>query len=118
MDHPVPVGVVERVGHLPGDPHRVLDRELLLADQPGAEALALDERHDVEHEPAGLARVEEAEDVRVLQVGGGLDLGEEALGAQDSGELGPEHLEGDLAVVAEVVGEVDRRHSALAQLTL
>jgi hypothetical protein len=37
--------------------------------------------HAGEHEPAGLARVEEAEDVGVLQVGGGLDFGEEALGA-------------------------------------
>ena len=54
----------------------------------------------------------------MLQVGGGLDLGEEALGADDGGELGPQHLDRDLAVVLEVVGEVDRGHAALAQLAL
>ena len=39
-------------------------------------------------------------------------------GADDGGELGAEHLEGDLPVVLEVVGEVDGRHAALAQLAL
>ena len=34
------------------------------------------------------------------------------------GELGPEHLDGDLAVVLEVVGEVDRGHAARAELAL
>ena len=31
---------------------------------------------------------------------------------------GLEHLDGDLAVVLHVVGEVDGRHAALAELTL
>ena len=43
---------------------------------------------------------------------------EEALGAQDGGQLRPQHLERDLAVVAEVVGQVDRRHPALPELAL
>ena len=47
-----------------------------------------------------------------------LDLREEPLGADDGGELGAEHLDGDLAVVAEVLGEVDGGHAALAQLAL
>jgi hypothetical protein len=85
VDHPMPMRVVERVGHLTGDPHRVVHRKLLLPDEPRAEALALDERHDVEHHPCGLARVEQAEDVGVLQVGGGLDLAQEPLRAQDGG---------------------------------
>ena len=54
----------------------------------------------------------------MLQVGGGLDLGEEPLGAEDGGELGVQHLERDLAVVLEVVGEVHRRHAARAELAL
>ena len=56
--------------------------------------------------------------MRVLEVGGGLDLGEEALGTDDGGEFGAEDLDGDGAVVLEVVGEVDRGHAALAQLPL
>ena len=47
-----------------------------------------------------------------------LDLAEEALGAERGGELGAEHLDGDLAVVLQVVGEVDRGHAALAELAL
>ena len=43
---------------------------------------------------------------------------EEPLGAEHGGELGPEHLERDLAVVLEVLGEVDGRHAALAELAL
>ena len=54
----------------------------------------------------------------MLQVGGRLDLGQEALGADHGGELGPQHLERDLAVVPQVVGEVDRRHAAGAELAL
>ena len=39
-------------------------------------------------------------------------------GAEDGRQLRPEHLERDLAVVAEVVREVDRGHAALPQLAL
>ena len=49
----------------------------------------------------------------MLEVGGGLDLGEEAFGADDGGEFGAEDLDGDGAVVLEVVGEVDGGHAAL-----
>ena len=54
----------------------------------------------------------------MLQVGGGLDLAEEPLGADHGGELGPQHLDRDLAVVLEVLGEVDGGHAALAELAL
>ena len=86
--------------------------------QPLAQRLALDERHHVEEEPIGVARVEQRQDVRMLQLGGGLDLGEEALGAEHGRELGVQHLDGDLAVVLEVLREIDRRHAARAELAL
>ena len=54
----------------------------------------------------------------MLQVGGGLDLAQESLGADHGGELGAQHLDRDLAVVLEVVGEVDRGHAARAELAL
>ena len=47
-----------------------------------------------------------------------LDLAQEPLGADLGGDLGPEHLERDLAVVAQVVGQEDDGHAALAQLAL
>ena len=43
---------------------------------------------------------------------------QEPLGAEHRGELGPQHLERDLAVVPEVVREVDGRHAAGAELAL
>jgi hypothetical protein len=52
----------------------------------------------------------------VLEVGRQLDLGQEALGADHGRELGAEELESDLAVVSEILGQVDRRHPAGADL--
>ena len=49
---------------------------------------------------------------------GEVDLGQEPLSAQHRGQLRPQHLEGHIAVVLEVVGEVDRGHPALAQLAV
>src|SRR5258708_32547986 len=47
-----------------------------------------------------------------------LDLGEEPVRAEHRAQLGPQHLERDLALVLEVLGEVDRRHAARAELAL
>ena len=54
----------------------------------------------------------------MLQVGGGPDLAEKPLGADHRRELGPQDLDGDLAVVPQVLGEVDGGHAALAELAL
>ena len=54
----------------------------------------------------------------MLEVGGGLDLGQEPLGSDDGRELRAQDLDGDLAVVLEILGEVDGRHTACAQLPL
>ena len=94
------------------------ERELLLPVEPVPERLALDERHDVVEQTVGLARVVEAQDVGVLEVGGDSDLAQEAVGAERGGELRPEHLDRDLPVVLEVPGEKHRRHAALADLSL
>ena len=77
--------------------------KLRLAVEPRAQRLALDERHHVVEQPVRLARVEQRQDVRMLQVRRDLDLGEEPLDPSDGAELGIEHLERDLAVVPEVV---------------
>ena len=55
------------------------------------------------------------QDVRVLEIGGGLDLAQEPLGADHRGQLGAQDLDRDLAVVLEVLREVHRGHAALAR---
>ena len=114
----MPVRVVECVGHLARDPHRVVHRELLLAAEPVAERLALDEGHDVIEEGVGLTRVEERENVRMLKIGGELDLGEEPLGADYGGQFRAQHLERNAAVVPQVLGQINGRHAARADLAL
>ena len=46
------------------------------------------------------------------------DLGEKPLAAERRAEVGVEHFDGDVAVVLQVVGEVDGRHAAGAELAL
>ncbi len=130
VDHAVAVGVVERARHLARDPDRVRHRELLLPREPVAERLPFHEGHDVEEKlgdwaigrfgdwTAGDPRIEQGQDVRVLQRGGGADLGEEPLGADHRGQLGAEHLDRHLAVVPQVLGQVHRGHPAMPQLPL
>ena len=43
---------------------------------------------------------------------------EEPLGPEDGSEFGPQYLHGDLAVVLQVLDEVDRRHAASTDFTL
>ena len=63
--------------------------QLLLALEPVAQRLAVDERHDVVEQCRPLRPNRcSGEDVRMLQVRGGLDLGQEALGAEGRAELG------------------------------
>ena len=54
----------------------------------------------------------------VLQPGGSLDLALEALGAEGRGEVGVEDLDGDRAVVAQVMGQIDGGHAAAPKLAV
>ncbi len=54
----------------------------------------------------------------MLQVGGDADLAEEPFVAERLGQLRMNHLDGDLAIVLEVVGQPDRRHASAAKLSL
>ncbi len=118
VDHALPVGIVERARHLRGDPDRHLDGELLVPPQTVAERLAFHVGHDVECGASDLPRVVQGEDVGMLEVGGGLDLLKEALGPDHRGELRAEHLECHFAMVLDVLGQVDGRHPARAELAL
>ena len=54
----------------------------------------------------------------MVQPRGDLDLAQEPLAGQRPREVRAEHLDGDVAVVLEVVREVDRGHAAGAELAL
>jgi hypothetical protein len=80
MDHSMTVGVVERIGDLRRDPDGFLDPDLGFPVELLSEGLTLDEGHDVKGEAVGGARLEEGEDVGVLERDRRLDLLDEALG--------------------------------------
>jgi hypothetical protein len=79
---------------------------------------AAHERQNVKEESVGRAGIDEREDVGVVEPGADADLLQEPLGAEYRGELRPQELEGDLAVVFHVPGEVDRGHPTAAELAL
>ena len=54
----------------------------------------------------------------MLEIGGELDLGQKAVGADHGGQLGPEHLEGHAAVVPDVLGQIDGGHAAGTDLPI
>ena len=54
----------------------------------------------------------------MLEPGGEPDLALEPIGPERGGELGEQDLEGDRAVVAEVLGQVDHGHAAAPELAL
>jgi hypothetical protein len=64
----------------------------------------------------GGAAIEHRQNQGVLQAGSGLDLPEEPFGAEDVRQLGPEDLDGHLAVVPEITRQVDDRHATSAEL--
>jgi len=70
---------LEQRSDLLGDAERVVQGELTLAIEAGAERPSLDKRHDEIETAAGLAGVVEREDVRMAESGDGRDLAQEPL---------------------------------------
>jgi hypothetical protein len=118
VDHAVAMGVVERGGDFRGDPEGIGDGKLFLAREPVAQRFALDVGHHVEDGAADTPGIEQGQDVGVLEIGGGLDLLQEPLGADERREIGAEHFDRDVAFVTDVLGEIDGGHAAGAQLAL
>ena len=54
----------------------------------------------------------------VLKVGRRLDLGQKPLGSDHGSQLGFQDLERNLALVLQVVSQIDRGHAALTELSL
>src|SRR5689334_321418 len=122
--------VIERGEYLSRQANGVFDGQQLLALQTSAERFALDERHDIKEirrSSARLApirvtrngtRVVQRQNVRMLQTGRRSNLGEKALSAEGSGEVGVQDLERDRPRVAQIAREIYGRHAALSDLSL
>ena len=80
--------------------------------------MSLDEGHGVVRHAVRLAGVEDAEDVRVLELGGELDLALEAFDADALHELGRKDFDDDFASEGGLGGDEDARHAAAAELSL
>ncbi len=118
MDNAPGVRVAERIGDFDQQPNRFVHGQLALTGQPLPQRLSLDVGHDVVEEPVGAARIEDAEDVGMLEPGRDLDLLSEPIGAEGGRQVGAQHLDRHLAVVLEVLGEIDRGHPARAEFPL
>jgi len=118
MDDAVMMRVIQGAGDLPRDGQRFIDAELLLTVQLAAQRLSPDVGLDIPEESVRLPRVDEGEDVRMIQAGGDLHFIEKSLGAELGGDLGPQHLEGDFTVVLQLAREKNGRHAARAELAL
>ena len=118
VHHAGAVRVVERGCHLARDRHGVFDGESRLAQQPLAERLARDVRHDVVQAAVPFAGIEKRHDVRMGESGGDADLLEKPLGPERGGQLRAEHLDRDGAGVARVLGQKQDRHAAAIELAL
>ena len=79
-----------------------------------AQRLTPDERDHVPEEPVGLARVDQGEDVGMVQPGGEPDFIEKPLSAEHGADVRPQHLDRHLAIVLRVAREVHGRHPTLA----
>ena len=109
----VVVGEPERGRDLAGDLRGLLRRELLVRRQDLGEGAALHVLHDDEVGAFVLAPVVDVDDVRVGQVGGRLCLAAEPLDEVGvGGELGEQHLDGDLAVEQQVARREHVGHAA------
>jgi hypothetical protein len=118
VDDAMAVGLGQRVGDVAQDPDAFADRELPFLHELLAQRQAGHVRHDVEQQVVRRAGVVQRQDVGVLQGGRHLDLAEEPFLAERGRELFAQQLERDLAVVPEVVSEVDGRHATGTELAL
>ena len=118
VHQPLSVRVVERARDLLGDRERLVEAELVLALQLVPQRLAADVRKHVVQHAVRVARVDERQNVRMIEPRRDLDLGEEPFGAEHRPEFGAQDFERDVTIELAVVSEVDDGHSACPELAL
>ena len=100
------------------DASRRLEGENALARETLLEALPLHEGHHIVGEPVRFSRIDEREDVGVLERRDDVDLAQEALRGERRGELRQQNLDRNASAVLEVSSEEDHGHSAALDLVL
>jgi hypothetical protein len=116
VEHLLLVGVCQRVHHIPDQAECLAHRELALPGQFGPKRLPLDERHGEVQDVAGLTGGQERHDVRVLELGGELDLAAEPFDVDRGREVRGQHLDDYLPPKCHLLREIDAAHAAAAQL--
>ena len=110
------VGVVERGGHRSPDHERLVDAQPPGLVQEVAQRAPGDQLHDHRSPAVGLDGVVDADDVRVVQPGGGDGLPPEALDHDRVvGQGCLEQLDRDLAIERRVGGHPHLAHAAVSQ---
>ena len=109
---------VERVRHFGSDPERLLQGQTAAPIEATSERVTLDVGHHEVEKPVGGPGVVEGQDVGVRQLRDDFDLSEKALRSEARNQVGPEDLQSHLAVMPHIIGQVDRGHPALTELTL
>src|SRR4029077_387307 len=96
----------------------VVYRQLPLAKQPVPQRFAFNVRHHVVENAVYLPGVVQGQDVRMREFRRDLDFAQESLRLDGLGDIRLHDLQRDLAVVFLVLGEVDDRVAAAAELAL
>jgi hypothetical protein len=96
--------------------HNVVERELRLPVEEGAERLSLDVRHHVVEQLARLAGREDRHDVRMRQLAGQLDLAPEPLPCRAARDRRVHDLDRNLPARGPLQPQVDRGHAAAPDL--
>ena len=119
MDDPVAMRERERAEDLPRVVDRDRDRRRAVADEQLLERAPVEVLHRDVVGALGAAAVEDRDDVRVVQAGGALRLAPEPLDELLVGGMPVvEQLQRDAASELLILGEIDVRHPARAELAL
>ena len=124
VNHPVPVGIAQGRGDRARDPQRHVHRERAFTDQADPQALASGIRHDEVEQPGSgalgldLAGIVQGQDLGMGQARGDPDLAQEPLRLVVPARRRPEHLDGHLAAVLEVLRQIHRGGASASDLLL
>jgi hypothetical protein len=110
----VRVRVGERVAHVAQYRDRGVERQRPAALEALPQRSARLERHDVEEAPIRLTRIEQRDDVRMMQLGDDLDFAQESLRPEQGRDRRIQNLDGDVATVLHVAREMHRCHAPAA----
>jgi hypothetical protein len=94
------VGIGQRGYHISQNSHGLRDGKFALAGDSGAQRFPVHERHNEIGEAFGFTSRKQWDDVRVLQLGGKLDLAPKPLHVHSGGQLRQEHLDYDFPAEA------------------